>query len=373
VTTIEAAPPPRPPRTRAPVRAANSGIVDVFLVIAVATVLIIRVYLEVTNYPQLGGNGLHIAHVLWGGLGMVIAIGLLLAFLSGSIKLVAAVAGGVGFGAFIDELGKFVTSDNNYFFRPTAAIVYVVFVVLFLAVRQLRRLRRLTPAENLVNAIEISKDLATGNLTVRGQHQALALLDAADPENPLGADLRNRFLEYAPAAQPPSRLARTAAATRRWYVARAGKRWFRRVVATLFILRAISAAATFLGLIVLVPLAITGDSEAIAEVDAIGGPTGWIAVGASLVAGALTISGLLAYRGSRLKAYRRFEYAVLVNLLLAQPFTLLDAGFAGAADVIFDLLLLVSLGYMQAQERAGLDQLHSEYTRHTAPAPQVNS
>jgi hypothetical protein len=88
----------------------------------------------------------------------------------------------------------------------------------------------------------------------------------------------------------------------------------------------------------------------------LGGPTSWIAVGASLIAGGLTLAGLISYRRSRLRAYHRFELAVLVNLLLAQPFNLLDTGFAGAVDILIDLLLLASLGYMQAQERVGMGQ-----------------
>lgn len=46
---------------------------ETFLVAAVASILIIRLFLEVTGYPKLGGASLHIAHVLWGGLMMVAA------------------------------------------------------------------------------------------------------------------------------------------------------------------------------------------------------------------------------------------------------------------------------------------------------------
>src|SRR5919201_1741204 len=114
------------------VRAADADLLDTFLVSAVAAVIVIRIFLEATGYPQLGGGGLHIAHVLWGGLGMLVAIVLLLLFLTSTTRLVAALIGGAGFGAFVDELGKFVTSDNDYFFKPTPALLYVVFVVLVL-------------------------------------------------------------------------------------------------------------------------------------------------------------------------------------------------------------------------------------------------
>src|ERR1043166_8768757 len=140
-------------------------LVDTFLVTAVLTVLALRVYLAAANYPQLGGNGLHVAHVLWGGLLMAIAMTILLSVLTPESQLVAAAIGGAGFGMFIDELGKFLTSDNNYFFKPTAALIYAVFVLFFMTARELRRYRTLTPRENLVNAVEASKELALGHVS----------------------------------------------------------------------------------------------------------------------------------------------------------------------------------------------------------------
>jgi hypothetical protein len=110
-----------------------------FLVSAAASIVAVRSFLALTGYPKLAPGGLHIAHMLWGGLGMVTAIIILLASLSPLGNPAAAVIGGIGFGVFIDELGKFVTSDNNYFFEPAIAIIYVIFVVIYLGIRGINK------------------------------------------------------------------------------------------------------------------------------------------------------------------------------------------------------------------------------------------
>src|SRR5438132_13663990 len=108
-----------------------NSLLELFLVASVSSVLVIRFALAISGYPQLGGRELHIAHMLWGGLLMLLALVLLLAFIGRHIQSIAAILGGVGFGTFIDELGKFITRDNNYFFQPTIALIYLIFVLLF--------------------------------------------------------------------------------------------------------------------------------------------------------------------------------------------------------------------------------------------------
>jgi hypothetical protein len=343
------------PRLRAlPVRTADADLLDAFLVSAVATVLLIRIFLEATGYPRLGGNGLHIAHVLWGGLGMLVAIVLLLLFLSSGTRLAAAIVGGAGFGAFIDELGKFVTADNDYFFKPTAAIVYAVFVILFLVTRQVRVFRALTPRESLVNAVALAEKLALHQLAAGDRDRALELLARSDRTDPLVATLRERFLAADVVPLGPSRLRRAGARAQLVYARVAATVWFHRFVAGVFVLQGIGFVLTVLAALALIGGALFGVAEARAALDeSTGGSTisSWVQVLAGLIAGALVISGVVALRSSRVRAYRSFELAVLVDLLLAQPFAFLEAGFAAAFGVLVDVVMLAVLRYLQVLER----------------------
>ncbi|MFL5891488.1 MAG: hypothetical protein ACJ75I_01990 [Solirubrobacterales bacterium] len=72
---------------------------DAFLVSAAVMILVIRLELWATNYPQLGGGKLHIAHLLYGGVLMLIAIGVLVSFVGRTGRLPGAIIGGLGFGS----------------------------------------------------------------------------------------------------------------------------------------------------------------------------------------------------------------------------------------------------------------------------------
>src|SRR5256712_4155755 len=161
-------------------------LLETFLVSAVAAFLGVRFLLGLTGYPRLGGAGLHIAHMLWGGALMVAGVLVLLSYLGHRIRRAAAVVAGIGFGLFIDELGKFITSDNNYFYRPTIALIYVIFVLLFLWWRSLERHRSWSEETYLANALMLLQDTALHDLDPGEKYR---LLQWPRGIGPLGTDL----------------------------------------------------------------------------------------------------------------------------------------------------------------------------------------
>jgi hypothetical protein len=278
---------------------------------------------------------------------------LLLGFLSSTTRHVAALIGGAGFGAFIDELGKFVTSDNDYFFKPTAVLVYVLFVVLFFIVREIRR-SDLTATESLVNAIGLAEQLAAGPLSASERQRALELVARADQSDPLVPVLRERFSDSSLHAARPTALAGLERAVATRYASFARSRWFRRAIITLFALQGLGYVLSAIATLALLVGVAVGNAEARAAfADATGGATvtSWIQLVAGAISGAMIVRGMAVLRRSRSRAYRSFEIAVLVDLLLVQPFHFLDLGFGPAADVILDLVMLAILRSLHGLER----------------------
>ena len=149
---------------------------ELLVVSSVATVVTVRIGLQISGYPRIAGGSLHIAHLLWGGLLMLASALVLLTYLNRSMMRLGAVLAGVGFGLFIDEVGKFVTADNDYFFRPALSLIYICFALLFLFTRSMRRTRELNDAEAKANAVLEDSD-GTRNRYVAAKHRAAALLD----------------------------------------------------------------------------------------------------------------------------------------------------------------------------------------------------
>lgn len=225
-----------------------------FFITAVVAILGIRLYLRFAP----GGNlptqvsfsapvvsaptSFHIAHMLWGGVFMLAALILLLTFIGRTAKEWAAVIGGLGFGTFIDELGKFITGDNNYFFQPAIALIYVAFVLLFVATRALQRPRPLPERDARANALELANEIMMGEGGPDARNHALELLALCDPDDPTTRALRTLLLEVR--APPQHRVhalnkaKRFATATYRRLVR---TWWFPGAVIAVFILQSISS------------------------------------------------------------------------------------------------------------------------------------
>ncbi len=124
----------------------------------VATVSVVRTFLALAGYPQIGSGTLHIAHVLWGGLVLYIAAILPLIYLNPRLHTLCAVLSGVGVGLFIDEVGKFITRQYDYFFPAAAPIMYVFFLLLVILIVMIRRPEAVNGRAELVQALEIVRE-----------------------------------------------------------------------------------------------------------------------------------------------------------------------------------------------------------------------
>ena len=127
-------------RIRKPVRREGGERYLLFTLLSfAASVALTRLFLELTDYPQLGSGEMHIAHVLWGGLLLFVAALLPLIFANRWVYVTGSLLAGVGVGLFIDEIGKFITQTNDYFHPAAAPIVYAFFLLTVMVYLRIRR------------------------------------------------------------------------------------------------------------------------------------------------------------------------------------------------------------------------------------------
>ncbi|MCI4065842.1 hypothetical protein MRQ36_26140 [Micromonospora sp. R77] len=296
---------------------------ELFLVSAVLCIAVTRAFLAATGFPQVGSGGLHLAHVLWGGLGMLVGQLLSLLFLGPRALRLAAIVGGLGFGLFIDEVGKFVTRDNNYFYEPVAAIIYGTFVATWLVGRVGVHRRPLTDHERLVNQLDA---LAGAAATTPPDEMRAGRWDrtptvGGQPAAPLGQRLTRSDPGRLRARLSPLRdgLNRPRARLNRRLSARTVL-----TVTSLFVVFAIGR-----------PLVLLSRDATVGN---------QVYVAAASTALLLTVVGLVRWHaGQRAPALRLVAAALLLQLLVGQLFWLLDNEFAGFPLVALNLLLLVRI------------------------------
>jgi len=343
-----------------PVRTvAAQTLIETFLVACVLTILVIRFFLIILGYPQVGGNGLHIAHLLWGGALLGVAVITSVALINHTARWVAAFIGGIGFGLFIDEIGKFVTSNNDYFFRPTFALIYVALVLIWLGTRVLVTRKQLTQGESLANALDLLKEASTRDLDEDELREARLLLDRSDQRDPLVSRVRTLLREVQAIPPPPPLLTtRLLRKTRDWYWRQTTRRWFRPLLSVIFVLLTLAALGKVADLGLAIAEAINRRGNATLETvdNAVNGPklgfSGWATLGSSTVVAILyTVGVVKLFRRSRLAAYRWFEWGLLVSIFVVQVFDFADRQLAAFSTCLFNLILLVTIRAMINEER----------------------
>ena len=308
-------------RLRRPLRSYDlHQLLTTLFVCAVATVVFTRAFLAATGYPQVGGSKLHIAHVLWGGLLLLAALLSTLAFLSPAAKPAAAVLGGIGFGLFIDEVGKFVTKDVNYFYRPAIAIIYVCFVGLFGIIRWLSR-KGFSAHETTLIALDALQRAAVGTLTEQRRVRVLALMAHTGDTTGLAQRIRE-LLEHASSEDQPhppinQRVSRVLAA--RWARFSTHPLFHKAVFAALIVAAAVSA-----------------------------GEVGWLlrdGVGhlsfsqraftlTTIIADGALLIGAIRLRTSVLSALHWYDHAVLLEITVGQVFLYTSEQLAATLNLV---------------------------------------
>jgi len=322
---------------------AGPDLAEAFLVAAVVVVITLRTFLAATGYPQVGGSRLHIAHLLYGGLGMLLAILMLLMLVGSRVHSVAAWIGGLGFGFFVDELGKFLTTDNNYFFRPAIALIYAIFVLLFLFARSLSQRREPSRQERLAYAYAVLTDVAIGSGDSRRRSEALAQL-AYDEDDDQVTAVRALLTSAEAPVRTPGRWARVGlvghATTQRLYAIAADVRIRRGVVAVFFVL------AVSLIVALLLVYERRGDWTPPLDVVSVGSALSILGVGLLSVLGVVQL-----LNGARVAALTSFYRATQVSIFFAQFFAFIVLQLGALAGLALNLLILVALRVEIAVEK----------------------
>lgn len=325
-------------------------LLDAFLISAIVSLLLVRFYLHITGYPQIGGGPLHIAHMLYGGLFMMAALVITLTFLGNRARQAGAILGGVGFGIFIDELGKFITKDNDYFFRPAIGLIYAVFVILYLSFNFLTRAHRLSSREYQLNALVALEEAITQDFDKSEQAHIYHLLDASKKNSAITRHLREFVDKLKITADVrPSRLRLVFHKIDRVYKSF----WERRTSHVLIRFIFIAEIVVLAGGVIYTLYSNIDDVGAIFS----GSPLTYgreLIIGqvvSSVIAGGFVIYGLLRLGSSRYEAFEQFRRATLINIYLTQFFVFVRIQFDALPGLLINIVLLLLITFVLRQER----------------------
>jgi hypothetical protein len=160
-----------------------------------ASVSLTRLFLQLTGFPRIGNGELHIAHVLWGGLILFAACLLMLICANRWVYLLASILTGIGVGLFIDEVGKFITQSNDYFYPSAAPIIYIFFlliVLLFIIIKKFEK-KKIDARTTLYYVLDDLEEVLDHDLSLEEKENILKKIDGIIAQSP-HADLYNLAL-----------------------------------------------------------------------------------------------------------------------------------------------------------------------------------
>jgi hypothetical protein len=333
-------------RIRHPVRRVGGETYLLLMLVSFGgSVILTRWYLELAGYPQIATGELHIAHALWGGLLLFIASGLPLIFAGRAALPISAVLSGIGIGLFADEVGKFITARNDYFYPAALPIVYAMFLIAALVYLRYRRPLSRDPRSQLMAVLDeleeaVERDLEPSELQLL-EERLTSVQATAESEDQ--RRLATTLLEYVRSPRtrvinerhgPIERLARWWQARQDRLFGRRGAKWLYGATLTVTAIRAlITMAALVTGIISVVSGARTSSSTIETVQLFVEG-----FAGALLVPGILLIALGRARQGLRLTSLS-LGLALLVQDTIGFYLNQFDAVWSA----LFHLVLLVGL------------------------------
>jgi hypothetical protein len=154
----------------------------IMLVSFAVSITSVRLFLEVTGYPQIGGETLHLSHVLWGGLLLFISSLMPLIFANKRILDISAILSGAGIGLFIDEVGKFITQSYDYFFPAAAPIIYVFFLLTIQVYRMIKKPKKVDLRTSLFHTLEEFEEVLEGDLSDYEKDKIISRMEKVEYE-----------------------------------------------------------------------------------------------------------------------------------------------------------------------------------------------
>lgn len=249
-----------------------------------------------------------------------------------------AIIFGVGLGLFIDEVGKFVTRDNDYFFQPAVAIMYVTFLLIFFSTRFIAHIDKRPAEEHLYFASDVLARSWVGPISETERQAALRAVKEYGGTSKNAAALRTALENLDTSHDNDGRI---------WLLwddfwkrcqAVLASRQFQRLMFAIIILHALSYALVILF---------------IGDVSLPDSFSDWLNLAWQATVAALLFLGAIAWvRRKRTTALTYFYYGTFVTLIVGQVFTFATSQFYGLIELVINVAILAGLrGSIESQNK----------------------